>query len=127
MIETLALLCAVALAPTVLMVRDTRVRLALVVFGAIAVFQSSASLDLPKLGYLGLVTIAVVMSLPTRDAPVARASILVGLVLGALVIISLLRGRDAVLVFRDAAGYFFLLAAGPLAVHFGDRLSERSG
>jgi hypothetical protein len=106
-----------------------RVRLLLVVFGAVVAFQSSGDVGALKLAYLGL--LGAVLALTFRDRPptVARSvlstSAVTALVLLALMVRSVAVGNDASLVVRDGLAYLMLCAAAPLAVHFGRRCHRR--
>jgi O-antigen ligase len=124
-LSVLGALVAVGLAPFMVMVESTRARLLAVVFGAALVFQSSSDLSVMKLAYLGVLGLVLLMALGDPTWQLSRVSLLVGVLLVGLSVIAILRGNQLIWVVRDASNYFLLLAAAPLAVHFGRRLSER--
>ena len=120
-----ALFIAVGVLPAVLVLRDVRVRLLALIFGAILVFQSGSEVGATKIAYLGLFALVFALTLHDRTTRLKRSSIAVGVVLGGAACLSVVRGREPAWVFRDATNYFLLIAAAAFAVHFGDRLEER--
>ncbi|MFZ4810218.1 MAG: hypothetical protein ACOYL9_02630 [Ilumatobacteraceae bacterium] len=111
-------LAAVAILPFPLM-RSPKFRLWCVVFGAILVFQSSDGVSAPKLAYLGALGLSVALALPERQHDLVRVSGGVAFVLGTLGVMAVVNGIDPLSVIRDSSNYFLLLAAAPLAFHFG--------
>ena len=104
---------------------NTKFRLAAIVVGGVAVFQSSEGLDAPKLLYLALPALCLALAVGEPSNRVKRVSAIAAATLTLLTIAALLSGRDPILVVRDASNYLFLTAAAPLAVQHGLRLEPR--
>jgi O-antigen ligase len=107
----------------ILLVVSPLARVVLVVFGGLLVFQSSQSLDAPKIAYLAVFTVAFAAALPNfRRALEGSGRAAQGIVAGAFVFaamlllslaVSLAHGDDLSLWVRGAAPYF-LFAAMPV-------------
>jgi hypothetical protein len=119
-------LLGIAVAPALLVAQNTVARLHVVVFGALLVFQSSDSLDAPKFLYIGVLAIALTVTLKDPSNNLKRLSLAVAALLMLLCVAAIARGRDPLWVIRDASNYILLAAAAPLAVNFGLRLNEVS-
>jgi hypothetical protein len=107
----------------ILLVVSPLARVVLVVFGGLLVFQSSQSLDAPKIAYLAVFTVAFAAALPNfRRALEGSGRAAQGIVAGAFVVaamlllslaVSLAHGDHLSLWVRGAAPYF-LFAAMPV-------------
>ena len=122
----LAVLAAASVTAIPIVIRNSKARLFVLVFGAIFVFQSSSGLSPAKLAYLGVLLLSLGVAVPVGNSRLARTGFGVAVVLALLALLSAVRGNDPINVIRDASNYFLLIAAAPLAYHFGRRLSERT-
>ncbi len=134
-VPALGVLPLAALAVILLQV-SALARVLIVVFGGLLVFQSSQSLDAPKIAYLVAFGIAFVAALPNcrrvlnRSGRAARgivvaASVFAGMILLSLVV-SLAHGDDLSLWVRGAAPYLLFAAMPVFALDAANSIPKRT-
>jgi hypothetical protein len=102
-----------------------RVRFIVFVLGGYVIFQGSAGGLGLRGSYLLLIAATLLLERPMASWDLVTMSGYLGLAVVLLAGIALVRGNLPTAVFRDTSGYVILIAAAPLSVRLGARISER--